>query len=115
MGTWIFPVLTVSLGLTVVLEQWFGWMTGVRNRRDYLLIGLVNLLTNPTVVFIYYINIKYLGWNQTGVMAVLELGAVLAEGLCYRAAAVGIRRPWMFAAAANLFSFAAGAVLRTLL
>ena len=53
MGLWIVPVLLVSLGLTVALEEGFGWLTGVRDPWDILLVLLVNLLTNPAVVFLY--------------------------------------------------------------
>ena len=53
MGLWIVPVLLVSLGLTVALEEGFGWLTGVRDRWDMLLVLLVNLLTNPEVFFLF--------------------------------------------------------------
>ena len=59
MGLWIVPVLLVSLGLTVALEEGFGWLTGVRDPWDILLVLLVNLLTNPAVVFLYYVNCLY--------------------------------------------------------
>lgn len=115
MGAWIVPVLLKSLGLTLVLETGLGWLFSVRNRWDITLIGLVNLLTNPAVVFLYYINLLYVGWNPVLVTAVLEAAAVTAEAICYRAAARKIRHPWRFALGANLFSFAAGAVITALL
>lgn len=114
MGTWIFAVLAWSLALTVLAEEGFGWALGIRSRWDMTLILLVNLLTNPAVVLICYINILYLDWNQTGLTLLLETAAVIAEGLGYRAAAGNIRHPWIFAVGANVFSFTAGAVLRAL-
>lgn len=72
MGLWIVPVLLVSLGLTVALEEGFGWLTGVRDPWDILLVLLVNLLTNPAVVFLYYVNCLYLGWNRTVITVGLE-------------------------------------------
>ncbi|RJW51464.1 hypothetical protein DXC92_04005 [Clostridiales bacterium TF09-2AC] len=115
MGTWMIPALAVSLGLTVVLEGTFGWMLGVRNRWDMALVGLVNVLTNPAVVFLYYVNIIYAGWNRILVTVLLEMAAVAAEGLCYRAAGRGIRHPWLFSAGANLFSFMMGTILAMLI
>lgn len=114
MGNWIFAVLTVSLGMTVVLEEGFGWMVGVRNRWDMALIALVNLLTNPVVVLIYHLNGIYGGMNPACTAVLLEMGAIAAEGMCYRAAAGGIRHPWLFSAGANLFSYTAGLVIERL-
>lgn len=112
---WIIRVLSVSLGSTIVLEEAFGWILGVRGRWDRRLIALVNVLTNPAVVFLYYCNEWYGGWNRAVVTMAVEGAAVAAEALCYRAAARKIRHPWLFAAGANLFSFTAGAVLSVLL
>ena len=53
MGIWVIGTLAVSLGLTIVLEETFGWMWGVRNRWDMTLVVLVNVLTNPAVVYLY--------------------------------------------------------------
>lgn len=115
MGVWIIRVLCMSLASTLVLEEGFGYLLGVRERWDMVLIGLVNLLTNPAVVLLYYVNGIYIKGNQTVVTILLELAAVLAEGLCYRTAARGIRHPWMFAIGANLFSYMAGVVLSALI
>ena len=111
MGTWIFAVLTVSLGMTVILEEAFGRMAGVRDGWDMVLIALVNLLTNPAVVLVYHLNRIYPVTNPYCAAVILEIGAVAAEGICYRAAARGIRHPWIFSAGANLFSYTAGLVI----
>lgn len=72
MGLWLVPVLLVSLGLTIALEEAFGWLAGVRDWWNRLLIVLVNILTNPAVVFLYYVNDLYLGWNPMIVTVALE-------------------------------------------
>lgn len=115
MGVWIIRVLCMSLASTLVLEEGFGFMLGIRDRWDMVLIGLVNLLTNPAVVLLYYVNGIYIKGNQTAVTILLEFTAVLAEGLCYKAAARGIRHLWVFAIGANLFSYTAGVVLSALI
>lgn len=111
MGLWIVPVLLVSLGLTVALEEGFGWLTGVRDRWDILLVLLVNLLTNPAVVFLYYVNCLYLGWNRTVITVGLEAAAIAVEAVCYKTAAGNIRHPWLFSIGANLVSFTLGAMI----
>ena len=115
MGIWVIGTLAVSLGLTIVLEETFGWMWGVRNRWDMTLVVLVNVLTNPAVVYLYYMNMIFVGWNRFLVTVFLEMAAAAAEGLCYGAAGRGIRHPWLFSAGANLFSFIAGLAVNKLL
>ena len=88
MGLWIVPVLLVSLGLTAALEEGFGWLAGVRDRWDMLLVLLVNLLTNPAVVFLYHVNCLYLGWNRTVITVGLEAAAIAVEAVCYKTAAL---------------------------
>ena len=111
MGLWIVPVLLVSLGLTAALEEGFGWLAGVRDRWDMLLVLLVNLLTNPAVVFLYHVNCLYLGWNRTVITVGREAAAIAVEAVCYKTAAGNIRHPWLFSIGANLFSFTLGAVI----
>ena len=50
MGLWLVPVLLVSLGLTIALEEAFGWLAGVRDWWNRLLIVPVSYthLTLPT-------------------------------------------------------------------
>ena len=110
MGLWLVPVLLVSLGLTIALEEAFGWLAGVRGWWNRLLIVLVNILTNPAVVFLYYVNDLYLGWNPMIVTVALEAAAAAVEAVCYRSAGK-IRRPWLFSIGANLFSVTLGAVV----
>lgn len=76
-----------------------------------LLVLLVNLLTNPAVVFLYHVNCLYLGWNRTVITVGLEAAAIAVEAVCYKAAAGNIRHPWLFSIGANLFSFTLGAVI----
>lgn len=113
-GAWIFPALLVSLAVTVALEEGFCLLAGIRNRWDLALAALVNLLTNPAVVFLYCMNRLYGGLNPAAVTIVLELAAVAAEAVCYRAAAREIRHPWLFSAGANAFSCLLGAAVLSL-
>jgi hypothetical protein len=116
-GMRIVRVLAVSLGFTIILEEALAWTAGIRNRWDMILIGLVNVLTNPAVVFIHYMYRAHGGRGRglVFVTAAAELSAVIAEAFCYKAAARNIRHPWMFSIGANLFSFIAGLAVNKLL
>ena len=106
--------LGASLGLTLVFEGAFALLWGLRGR-DLLLCALVNLLTNPIVVFCA------LCWRRYGPdpawlpVPFLEALAVLTEGYFYRRDGEAVRRPFLFSLCANACSYGLGLVLSALL
>lgn len=107
-------ILAVSLLLTLVFEELFALVWGLRGRRELGLVALVNVLTNPTVVLLYHTAAALWRWNAVLVTAVLEAAAVLVEWRCYRAYAEQVKRPFLFALLVNLFSYGAGCVINLL-
>lgn len=107
--------LAVSLGLTLLLELAFALLWGVRGRRELTVVCLANCLTNPALVLLHHTAIYAWGWHPVPVAAALELAAVLAEWRCYLACSEQIKRPLLFAALANAFSYGAGRMLSFLL
>lgn len=109
------PGLAISLALTLVLELSYARFWGVRGRHDFLLAAAVNLLTNPVVVFVYYLVwYRRFQVNQGFVTLGLEIWAVVTEALLYRKFAKTIRRPWLFSLSVNAFSYAAGELINGL-
>ena len=106
----ILPSLLTALGLTLALELLFALVWGVR-RDGLLLVVLMNVMTNPAVNVLHYIAVYLLGWPAFGVVPVLELTAVAAEGLCCRGM---IRRPWLFALLINAWSYSIGVLIQFL-
>ena len=107
-------ILAMSLGLTLVLEEAFALVWGLRGRRELGTVALVNVLTNPPVVLLYHTAVGLLGWNAAVVTAVLETAAVLVEWRYYRLCSQQLRRPLLFALLANAFSYGAGRVINLL-
>ena len=97
-----FSTFVISLGLTLLLELPVVYLWGVRKRRDLTVAVLVNVLTNPVVVLLHALGCPALP---------LEIGAIAAEGICYRACGEEIRRPYLLALCANVFSYSMGLVL----
>lgn len=106
--------LAISLALTLVLEEAFALVWGLRGRRELGTVALVNVLTNPPVVLLYHTAVGLLGWNAAVVTAVLETAAVLVEWRYYRLCSQQLRRPLLFALLANAFSYGAGRVINLL-
>ena len=104
--------LVVSLVLTILFETGFFLLVGKRDKKDLLLVVLVNVLTNPVVVLSYWLAFLYTDWNLTAVKVPLELFAVLTEGYCYKKYGRDFGRPYLFSVAANAFSYGAGVLLQ---
>ena len=102
-------VLAVSLGLTLLFESLFALCWGLRGKREFLILFLVNLLTNPLLVCLY--NSFPLARK---LVLLLELGAVLTEWLCYRACSEKLKRPFLFSLWANAFSYGLGCIINLL-
>ena len=107
--------LGISLALTIVLETIFFFVSGKRDKMDFLLLVLVNVLTNPVVVLIYWLCAVYTSWNAYLIQIPLEISAVLVEGFCFYKYGREFKRPYLFAIAVNAFSYFAGILLRLLL
>ena len=109
MSAWL-AALGLSLGLTLLFELPFALLWGLRGR-DLLLCALVNLLTNPPLVFLV------LCWRHFGPgpdwlpVPLLEAAAVLVEGHFYRRDGEAVRRPFLFSLCANAFSYAMGLLI----
>ena len=100
--------LGLSLALTVAFEAGFFFLTGKRDKKDLLLLLLVNVITNPVVVLSFWLAASYTNWNGYIVLIPLELFAVLTEGYYYKKYGNSFRRPFVFSLAANMVSFWAG-------
>ena len=118
MSTNIVISLVLSLVLTLLLETGFFLLVrlinGKRHKKDALLVLIVNVLTNPVVVLLYWLAILYTNINHVILMAPLEIFAVLTEGYIYKKHGRFFEHPYAFSIAANAFSFGTGLLLQLL-
>jgi len=106
--------MALSLALSLVFETGFFLLVGKRDRKDILLLLLVNVLTNPVVVLLYWLTALYTTLNTYFVIVPLELFAILTEGYYYRRYGNSFRSPYLFSLAANIFSFGIGEFIQLL-
>ena len=106
--------LAASLLLTLIFEEGFALVWGLRGRRELGLVALINCLTNPPVVLLYCTASALWRWNPVPAALALEAAAILVEWQCCRAFSEQIRRPFLFALLANLLSFGAGCAVNFL-
>ncbi len=104
------PTFALSFGLTLLLEGGVALLFRLRGR-DFLWFFLINLLTNPAAVYLnllfrsFFPGVTVFLWQIP-----LEIAVIFLEGLLYGKGA-SLRRPWLFSAAANGFSYGMGIVL----
>ena len=107
-------ILAVSLGLTLLFEELFALVWGLRGRRELTIVALVNVLTNPAVVLTYHTLTGLPGWNAAVVTAALEAAAIGVEWYFYRTCSEQLKRPFLFALLANGLSYGLGCVINLL-
>ncbi|MBQ3150799.1 MAG: hypothetical protein IJB86_06095 [Clostridia bacterium] len=77
--------MAVSLGCTLILECSAAAALRVKNKKDFLNIVLVNVLTNPLVVTMTFSAGVFFGREIRVVsIVIMELFAFLSEALIYR-------------------------------
>ena len=108
----LLTALAVSLLLTLALETGFFLLIGKRNKKDLLLLMLVNILTNPVVVLTYWLTVLYMDWNAETIIMPLEALAVFIEGYYYKKYGCSFKRPYLFSLVANTFSFGTGLLIQ---
>ena len=112
---WMPLILAGSLCITLFFELLAALLWGIRDRKNLVLVCFVNLLTNPIVVFLYYLIWFRTSWNLTLASVILECAAVLVEILMYRKHSKTIQMPILFGILANLFSFFGGEFVNRLM
>ena len=97
--------------LTIILEWIMAGIVGVRSRTDFYLMFLVNVLTNPVVVFLQSVLVLSAGINAYIVTAVLEISAVMVEGFIY-SKGLDYKRinPYLLSLIFNGFSYFSGLI-----
>jgi hypothetical protein len=107
-------VFLALLALTVVIELAAAWTVGVRGGRNKRAVIWVNVLTNPTLVWVLIVTGGLAGTLYWTLAGVLELLVVVVEWRLLRwALALGSRRAALSSVAMNASSFAAGLLIIT--
>lgn len=100
--------LAISLCITLTAELLLAFLVGARKKKCIISVLLVNILTNPAVVLLYYMNSWYFGLPVILFTVILELCAFLTEAVCYVKLDSGFKHPVIFSAMANIFSYCIG-------
>ena len=80
------PLIMVRcLLFTIIIECIAAFIIGIRKKKDFINVVLVNCITNPIVVTVpLYLNIKYGIIERRLSLLILELLTVIVEGLIYK-------------------------------
>ena len=105
-------IMAICLGLTIIVELLGALILKVRNRKDFINIILVNILTNPIVVIIpIYINFKFSTIYYYISLIILEITAIIVEGLIYKKYLYYQRlNPFVLSLILNILSYISGEI-----
>lgn len=103
--------LALSLLLTLLFEGVFALIWGLRGKREFTIVALVNCLTNPAVVLLYHLAVGMWNLNTIIVTVVLECSAIVVEWRYYRSCSNQLKRPFLFAFLANVMSYSMGCII----
>lgn len=105
-------IMLRALVLTVVIEVSVAWLAKVRNRRDLIVVALVNVLTNPLVVSIGAAIALFIGYSYfLPIMIILEITALLVEASIYKKTLISQVNPFLLSLMCNGTSYIIGEFL----
>lgn len=112
MGSYLLQMFGISLLLTLLIEWLITFLWGLRGKKAFLLVTLVNIVTNPAAVLTYWLYRVYFADTSMVVQIGIEILVVTVEALIYRSFARGegwkIKWPVALAIVANAVSWGAG-------
>ena len=112
MVLWFFRNMLISLTITVIIEIIIAMLWKLRLKSDFETVVLVNLLTNPLIVFCV-LSIRFWTGNAPalGLVLGMEMIVWIVEGWIYRFKLIGLNRPYAFAISANIASYGIGCII----
>lgn len=115
MNLYLLEMFGVSLLLTLIIELIVAGLFRISFGKDILVVILVNVLTNPVVVLLYWLWRVYLPMvNICWIELPMECLVVLGEYWIYKSMAAGgwhCEKPFRFSLAANGASWLTGVLL----
>lgn len=105
--------LGLSLSFTLAIELGLAAIIGFRKAKDFLLVALVNILTNPPLVF-FVVTHSFLSGEAVGLYVIipLEILVFLLEGLIYQKRLIFQRfNPFLISLILNATSYLGGLLL----
>ncbi|MGN0630238.1 MAG: hypothetical protein ACI4JN_02815 [Ruminococcus sp.] len=103
--------LVRSLFITEILEFAAAACFPQRNKRDFLLVFLVNIITNPVVVYLDF----WLRFRMPSVVmwiCIAEVTVWLTESLIFRKFLTGKQNPFLYSLALNSASYFGGMIIQ---
>ncbi len=102
--------IVIALLLTIVIESVVLCLLKVRKKEDYLLMILINVVTNIPANVLYQLNLHYNIINKWLRMALIEIAVVLVEWKYIKDYMKSDVRPVLTAVMVNVASFLGGII-----
>ncbi len=111
----IIQMFVISFGATLVLEALIMVLMGEHSKRNFLLLLLINILTNPMAVYLSYVGKILIDIPEILIQLPIEIGVILVEAWLYvwfsKDEKWTIKRPIFLGISANVFSWSIGLMM----
>lgn len=112
---YLYNLFGVSLLLTECIEFLAAMFWRMRNEKDFLLLFLVNCITNPVAVYAAWLartcGLVNGGWQKAVSYLLIEITVVVVEGLIYRQYMKRNKHPFIFSLYLNVISYGMGCLI----
>lgn len=105
--------LLMSLFLTIVFETIIGFICGIRGKYNFLVLALINAITNPVIVYIINVVLIFCKINVAVIVTlILEVIVFLVEGRMFkRFLDYNKMNKYLLAFIINALSFSIGTII----
>ncbi len=114
-GRMILEMFAVSLGATIVLETLVMILMGELSKKNLWLLFLINILTNPMAVYLYYVGNFLIDASEILIQLLIEIVVILVEAGIYTWFSKDenwkIKRPILLGILTNVFSWSIGLMM----
>lgn len=102
--------------ITLLLEILVAVLWGIRSKKDFLVVFLVNTITNPLLNLSLYLMSMYLPYSSyRGIIPIMELLIWVLEGLMFKTCMQSLKKPFLFSCCLNAVSYFLGGYLLKIL
>lgn len=106
-------IMLICLICTIIIETTIGYLLGIKDKKDLIVIILVNIMTNPLVTSIStYFNVEYSQKARIISLIFLELFAFISEGYIYKKTLkYNKKNPYIISMILNICSYTLGLII----
>ncbi len=105
-------ILLNNLLIVFVSELPLAFLLGAKSLKKFTSVALINIITNPAIVYISLLTLLFAGKWHTPVLIILEIAVLFIEGFSFSKFKIFDKKnPYLISLCLNLTSFLMGEII----